>query len=88
MQPASAGGGDGNGSSKAWKRWGPIAGVVAVIAIVVGILVATSGDDTVNGTAATQFTGFEAIESPTSSCDASNRPRVLMGIDARPTQAS
>jgi uncharacterized protein DUF4347 len=35
-------------------------------------IVATSGDDTVNGTAATQFTGFEAIESPTSSCDASN----------------
>ena len=50
MQPASAdstGGGGGSGGSRQLKRWGPIAGVVAVVAIGAGILLATrdSGDD-------------------------------------------
>ncbi|RLE19381.1 MAG: hypothetical protein DRJ50_12250, partial [Actinobacteria bacterium] len=43
MQPANAEGG-GSGSS-ALKKWGPIGGVIAVIALVVGFVVVSSGDD-------------------------------------------
>jgi len=46
MQPAQgsarSGGGSGN---RQLKRWGPIVGVVAVVAIGVAVIVATSGDD-------------------------------------------
>jgi hypothetical protein len=46
MQPASGDGGDAkSGSSSALKRYGPIVGIVAVAAIVIGVIVATSGDD-------------------------------------------
>ncbi len=45
MQPASAGGGAGKSNSTALKRYGPIIGIVAVVAVVVGVLVATSGGD-------------------------------------------
>jgi len=43
MQPASASGS--TGGNKQLKRWGPIAGVAAVVAIGAGVLVATGGDD-------------------------------------------
>ncbi len=42
MQPAQA---EDEGSRSALKKWGPIVAIVAVIAIVVGALVATSGGD-------------------------------------------
>lgn len=44
MQPASASGATG-GSNRQLKRWGPIAGVAAVLAIGAGVLIATGGDD-------------------------------------------
>ena len=44
MQPASTSGASG-GNNRQLKRWGPIAGVLAVVAIGAGVLVATSGDD-------------------------------------------
>ena len=44
MQPASASGSSGGGNRNL-KRWGPIAGVIAVVAIGAGVLVATKGDD-------------------------------------------
>jgi hypothetical protein len=43
MQPASASGA--SGGNKQLKRWGPIAGIAAVVAIGAGVLVATGGDD-------------------------------------------
>ena len=45
MEPASATGASGGGGNRQLKRWGPIAGVVAVVAIVVGVVIATGGDD-------------------------------------------
>ena len=48
MQPASAGGANGGGN-RALRRWGPIAGIVAVIAIVVGVVVVAGGDDDDDG---------------------------------------
>lgn len=44
MQPASAGGA-GGGGNRALKRWGPIAGVAVVVAVGIGVVVATGGDD-------------------------------------------
>ena len=44
MQPASASGATG-GSNRQMKRWGPIIGVLAVVAIGGGVLLATGGDD-------------------------------------------
>ena len=44
MQPASASGASGGGG-RSLKKWGPIAGVVAVVAIGAGVMVATGGDD-------------------------------------------
>jgi len=52
MQPASASGSSGGGNRNL-KRWGPIAGVIAVVAIGAGVLVATKGDDNKKTTAAT-----------------------------------
>lgn len=47
MEPAQAGksGSGGSGGNRQLKRWGPIVGIVAVVAIGVGILLATGGDD-------------------------------------------
>ncbi|HQZ33277.1 MAG TPA: hypothetical protein PK020_02575, partial [Ilumatobacteraceae bacterium] len=44
MQPASTSGASG-GSNRQLKRWGPIAGVVAVVAIGGGVLLVTNGGD-------------------------------------------
>ena len=44
MQPASSSGASG-GNNRQVKRWGPIVGVFAVVAIGAGVLLATSGDD-------------------------------------------
>lgn len=44
MQPASTSGASGGGNRQL-KRWGPIIGVVAVVAIGGGVLLATKGDD-------------------------------------------
>ncbi len=44
MQTASASGASGGGG-RSLKKWGPIAGVVAVAAIGIGVMVATGGDD-------------------------------------------
>ena len=45
MQPAQAKSPGSNGGNRALRRWGPIAGVAAVVAIVIGVVVATGGDD-------------------------------------------
>ena len=45
MQPASAGDGGGDKKSTALKRYGPIVAILAVVAIGVGALVASGGDD-------------------------------------------
>ena len=44
MQPASTSGASG-GNNRQLKRWGPIAGVLAVVAVAVGVLLATRNDD-------------------------------------------
>ncbi|MDO8363731.1 MAG: hypothetical protein Q7V88_12600 [Actinomycetota bacterium] len=59
MQPGSAAGATG-GSSRQLKRWGPIAGVLAVIAVGVVVLVVTSGDDDKTLTAASTSTAAVA----------------------------
>ena len=45
MQPGSASGAGASGGNRQLKRWGPIAGIVAVAAIGIGVFVATGGDD-------------------------------------------
>jgi hypothetical protein len=48
MQPAQAGGtgaAGGSAANRQLKRWGPIAGVVAVVGIGVGVIAFTGGDD-------------------------------------------
>ena len=55
MQPASAGGANGGGN-RALRRWGPIAGIVAVIAVVVGVVVVSGGDDDDDGDVAAEST--------------------------------
>lgn len=45
MQPGSASGAGASGGNRQLKRWGPIAGIVAVAAIGVGVFAATGGDD-------------------------------------------
>ena len=46
MEPAQAGkSGSGGSGNRQLKRWGPIIGIVAVVAIGAGILLATGGDD-------------------------------------------
>jgi hypothetical protein len=42
MQPAQAGG---SGSSSALRKWGPLAAIVAVVALIGGVLVLGGGDD-------------------------------------------
>lgn len=44
-QPAGTGGAGGSGANRQLKRWGPIAGVVGVVAIGAGVILATSGGD-------------------------------------------
>jgi hypothetical protein len=44
MQPAQAGGGSGS-SSTALRKWGPIAAIAAVIALIGGIVLFSGGDD-------------------------------------------
>ncbi len=63
MQPAQSQGNTGNtsGSARALKRWGPIAGVVAIVAIVIGVVVASGGDDEPEVSAPTT----EAVSEPT-----------------------
>jgi hypothetical protein len=45
MQPAQGASGGGDGGNRQLKRWGPIIGVLAVVAIGAGVIVATSGGD-------------------------------------------
>lgn len=47
MQPSQArpAGNQGSGSNQTLKRWGPIIGIAAVVAVVIGIVVASSGGD-------------------------------------------
>lgn len=65
MQPAQATGAGGSNGNRQLKRWGPIVGVVAVVAIGVGVIFATSGgdDDEADDTVVTE------VSSPASSAD-------------------
>ena len=53
MQPASASGATAGGNRQV-KRWGPIVGVLAVVAVGGGVLLATSGDDKKDAATTTQ----------------------------------
>ena len=77
MQPASDGGGGAkSGSSSALKRYGPIIGIVAVVAIGIGVLVATRGDDDNKAVSDTTVATTEAptttSAAPTSSAPSSS----------------
>lgn len=63
MQPAQSQGNTGkpSGGARVLKRWGPIAGVVAIVAIVIGVVVASGGDDEPEASAPTT----EAASEPT-----------------------
>ena len=63
MQPASTSGANG-GSNRQLKRWGPIAGVLAVVAIGGGVLLATKDDDSKTTTAATTTVAAESTTPP------------------------
>ena len=57
-QPAGSAGPGGSGGNRQLKRWGPIVGVVAVVAIGAGVIIATSGggDDAATDTTAAATT--------------------------------
>ena len=63
MQPASTSGASG-GNNRQLKRWGPIVGVLAVVAIGAGVLVATSGDDEKSVDGATTTVAVEETTPP------------------------
>ena len=74
MQPASSSGARDSGGGRGLKRWGPIVGVLAVLAIGAGVLVATSGGDddddgeaeaTTTAAATTTPTGTDEVEDST-----------------------
>jgi|CXWL01.1.fsa_nt_gi hypothetical protein len=54
MQPAQATGTGGSGGGRNLKRWGPVAGIVAVVAIGAGVIIATSGDDGASSASTTE----------------------------------
>lgn len=62
MQPASTSGAPG-GSNRQLQRWGPVAGVLAVVAIAGGVLLATRDDDKKSTTAADSTTTVKPAES-------------------------
>lgn len=87
MQPAQGrstpdGGGSGN---RQLKRWGPIIGVVAVVAVGAGIIIATSGDDDKSSTNATVAATEPAATEPAATEAAGTEPA---GTDAAGTAAT
>ena len=77
MQPASAGDNGGKKQSTALKRYGPIVAVLAVIAIGVGALVASGGDDkkTADSTpSSTPGTSLVADSTPASGAPSGSTP--------------
>lgn len=72
MQPAQAGSAGGAGSSGAnrqLKRWGPIAGVVAVVGIGIGVIAFSGGDDDESVTPAPTVTSAPAGSTDTTAPD-------------------
>ena len=69
MEPASADGAGSSGGNRNLKRWGPIVGVVAVVAIVIGVLAFTAGgdddDDAVDTSAAPVDTATDTTSATT-----------------------
>ncbi len=63
MQPAqgSAGSGSGGSGNRQLKRWGPIIGVVAVVAIGGGVILATRGDDATSAPSTVPATVVTAV---------------------------
>ncbi len=87
MQPASAGGN--GGTSRAWRRWGPIAAIVVVVAVVAGVLIATSGggDDDDGDDAAAASTAATAAPASTAAATGSTAPATTAG-DTEPTASA
>jgi hypothetical protein len=72
MQPAqagSAGGAGGSGANRQLKRWGPIAGVVAVVGIGIGVIAFSGGDDDESVTPAPTVTSAPAGSTDTTTPD-------------------
>ncbi len=72
MQPAqagSAGGAGGSGANRQLKRWGPIAGVVAVVGIGIGVLAFSGGDADESVTPAPTVTSAPAGSTDTTTPD-------------------
>jgi len=63
MQPASTSGASG-GNNRQLKRWGPIAGVLAVVAIGGGVLLLTKDDDPKSVEGATTTVAAEETTPP------------------------
>ena len=66
MQPAQASSNGGPGTSRALKRWGPIVGVAAMVAVVVGVVVATGGSDDADPAASTTDVASDTSPAPSS----------------------
>ena len=81
MQPAQA---EDEGSRSALKKWGPIVAIVAVIAIVAGVLVATSGGDD-DDDATGNTTAPVASEAPADTSAAETTTADTAATDTEPT---
>ncbi|HEU4841632.1 MAG TPA: hypothetical protein VFT09_09325, partial [Ilumatobacteraceae bacterium] len=87
MQPASAG--PNGGSSRAWRRWGPIAAIVVVVAVVAGVLIATSGGDDDGGDdAATESTAAAATDAPASTAAPGSTAPATTSGDTEPADTA
>ena len=87
MQPASTSGASG-GNNRQLKRWGPIAGVLAVVAIGGGVLLLTKDDDSKSVDAGTTTLAAEATTPPdetTAPTDSSAAPDTTTGGPAEIT---
>jgi hypothetical protein len=89
MQPAQGAATNSGGSNDNLKRWGPIVGVLAVVAIGAGIIVATGGDDDTDSAPTTTAAAAPATTSGTNDAPATSEgddaPATTEGGDAPAT---